>query len=252
MGSVVAGLAGLTLAAEAKRKDSDRLSPVPKPSAAQVGAEADGGRRLAGYLAYRTWECITPQRMTMERGASTGCTFGGLTLGVESKDLVVSESGVLNLLSLKPPAPEETAAKAHPESTSPAPAPSVSAATVRVSPHTKSVVLVYANAPALARAATIEDGGHLPVGSILVKEKYETRGAAQPQLITVMEKTGDTGTVDDWLFTMVKLPEGQIVREHTNVECALCHSEYDRTDFVSVRSFNLLQQFAKEHATARK
>ena len=54
-----------------------------------------------------------------------------------------------------------------------------------------------------------------------------------------MEKVAAEGKVDDWLFTMIRLPEATIVRETPKVSCMECHSRYEKTDFVSPTTFFL-------------
>lgn len=115
-------------------------------------------------------------------------------------------------------------------------------------PHFKPGIMVYANERALEQAATREPGGRLPVGSVIVKEKYEAKTDAEPSLLTVMEKTSDTGRVSDWDFMMIKLPEGTIVRERPKVACTTCHAKYTQTDFVSAGSYFRLTELARRRA----
>ena len=117
-------------------------------------------------------------------------------------------------------------------------------------PHLKPGIHLYANSLALQDARQRAPGGRLPIGSIVVKEKFEERSDAAPSLITVMEKVGNAGKVDDRLFTMIRLPERIIVRELPKTSCVDCHAKYTRTDYLSDMTFGLLTDYAKKRAAS--
>lgn len=85
-----------------------------------------------------------------------------------------------------------------------------------------------------------------PLGALLVKEKFHTSEATSPSIITVMEKIGESGTVDDWRFTMVRLADGSIVKDGFRVSCVSCHERYKRFDYVSHVTDALLAERAKK------
>jgi hypothetical protein len=116
-------------------------------------------------------------------------------------------------------------------------------------PHSKPGIHLYVNEPAIEKAKNWADGDRLPVGSLLVKEKFEAPMDSTPSIITVMEKIGNEGKIEDWLFYMLRLSDASIVREKTRVSCVECHAHYGSTDFVSKRTFSLLVEFAKRRPT---
>lgn len=118
--------------------------------------------------------------------------------------------------------------------------------------HGKPGIHLYANALALKDAGGPRaPGARLPIGSLVVKEKFEAYEDTTPSLITVMEKVGNAGKVDDWLFTMIRLPERTIVREPPKTSCVECHAKYTRTDYLSDTTFGLLTGYAKKRAASR-
>lgn len=113
-------------------------------------------------------------------------------------------------------------------------------------PHAKSVIHLYANEVALeARRRSPEAAGAWPVGSVLVKEKFESASASDPVLLTVMEKTASAGKVDDWQFYTVSLPGGATERSTSGSSCTECHVRYGKTGYVSSLTDGLLTAAAK-------
>lgn len=109
-------------------------------------------------------------------------------------------------------------------------------------PHIEPGIHLYASSSAIAVRKTSTTPRY-PVGTLLVKEKFDTKEAATPTLITVMEKTANRGRVDDWRFTMIRLADRSIVRETARMSCAECHARYTGTDFVSQVTDDLLAKF---------
>lgn len=111
-------------------------------------------------------------------------------------------------------------------------------------PHLKPGILLYANDRVLEARRNPDGRERYPVGSLLVKEKFEDGGENTPSIITAMEKIADEGRIEDWRFTMVRLSDRTIVREGFKVSCVDCHSHYARNDFVSSVTDRLLSERA--------
>lgn len=112
--------------------------------------------------------------------------------------------------------------------------------------HYKPGIHLYANALAIEAR---EGGGEViryPIGSLLVKEKFDTTEDTNPSIITVMEKTANEGRVEDWNFTMIRLADRSVVTEGFKVSCVDCHNHYRRTDFVSSETSRLLEAYVKK------
>lgn len=115
-------------------------------------------------------------------------------------------------------------------------------------PHMEPGIHLYASSAAIAVRQTANAVPRYPVGTLLVKEKFDTKDAATPSLITVMEKTASQGRVDDWRFTMIRLADRSIVRDTARMSCAECHSRYADADFVSSVTDGLLAKYARPPA----
>lgn len=111
-------------------------------------------------------------------------------------------------------------------------------------PHIEPGIHLYASSSAIAVRKTSTTPRYA-IGTLLVKEKFDTKDAAAPSLITVMEKTANQGRVDDWRFTMIRLADRSIVRDTARMSCAECHARYTRTDFVSQVTDDLLAKFTQ-------
>lgn len=105
-------------------------------------------------------------------------------------------------------------------------------------PHFERSIHLYANPVALAAKGRI-----YPLGALIVKEKFASAADMVPDIITVMEKTGNLGRVEDWKFTMVRVSDRTVIRDGFKVSCSDCHSRYDKTDFVSSVTANLMTTF---------
>ncbi len=129
-------------------------------------------------------------------------------------------------------------------------APQVSAScigsVIDTGPHAAAAIHLYANDRAIDAMSHWTGGSRFPIGSLLVKEKFETMTDPAPSGITVMEKVADRGSVDDWIFYAIRLPQVSIVRERGRISCEGCHSGYDKTDFVSAKTFSFLLAYANK------
>jgi hypothetical protein len=102
---------------------------------------------------------------------------------------------------------------------------------------------LYANQAAVTAKRNAATATRYPVGSLLVKEKFESKEASKPNLITVMEKITDTGSIDDWRFVMIRLKDRSIVQERSEASCKECHSRYKKSGFISPETDDLLAGF---------
>lgn len=112
-------------------------------------------------------------------------------------------------------------------------------------PHIKPGIHLYVNPVAIEARKRKANSRRYPVGSLLVKEKFESKDESAPSIITVMEKVTDTGKVDDWKFYMIRVADRSIVRDAFKVSCIDCHSHYRKSDFVSTATNSLLSSYAK-------
>lgn len=116
-------------------------------------------------------------------------------------------------------------------------------------PHLKPGLHLYANPKALD-AKTRQPSAAYPVGSLIVKEKFETKGGTTPSIITVMEKVANKGRVDDWQFYMVRLSDRSFVKDEGKTSCTDCHSRYTKTDFISPQTDRLVTAFTQKSGQA--
>lgn len=86
-------------------------------------------------------------------------------------------------------------------------------------PHTARLINVYVNAP--GSDVFVNPPKPLPVGTIVVKEKRDSE-KQPPVLLTVMVKTANTGTVDDWQFSAISGDEKRELKSDT-AKCRSCH-----------------------------
>jgi hypothetical protein len=113
-------------------------------------------------------------------------------------------------------------------------------------PHYKPGIHVYANYAALKAHEGGGESVRYPVGSLFVKEKFDEAGEAKPSVITVMEKLTDEGRVEDWKFTMIRMSDRAVVTEGFKVSCIDCHSNYRRSDYVSMQTQVLIDAYGKK------
>ncbi len=112
-----------------------------------------------------------------------------------------------------------------------------------VGPHDAAEVNVYVNDQVIDYRKKNPEDFDYPVGSVFVKEKFPSVGAAEPDLATIMVKKKDEGHVSDWEFSMVSLPDREPVRPNASVSCADCHERYEERGYISKKSEELLLKF---------
>lgn len=112
-----------------------------------------------------------------------------------------------------------------------------------VGPHSSAEVDIYVNDLVLAYRRKQGLAFDYPVGSIFVKKKYPSSGAASPDIATVMRKVTSDGTVYDWEFSMVSLPDGKKIPHKGRVSCVSCHEDYQKRGYISRESEQALQDF---------
>jgi hypothetical protein len=117
---------------------------------------------------------------------------------------------------------------------------------LRPSPHVDAAeILVYANRIALDYRRKHPKSISYPVGSKFVKEKFATASDNQPDAATIMKKTIDKGSVSDWQFSSVSLPDNGPLKSSSRTSCVACHKEYAKTGYVSPESETAIQTFLK-------
>lgn len=109
-------------------------------------------------------------------------------------------------------------------------------------PHIKPGIHLYVSREVLEGKRT-PDSSRYPIGSLVVKEKFDIKGDAKPNVITVMEKVADERRVQDWRFYMIRLSDRSFVRDEAKVSCVDCHSRFARSDFVSPVTDELVTDF---------
>ncbi|CAN5866795.1 hypothetical protein BH11VER1_BH11VER1_27090 [soil metagenome] len=113
-------------------------------------------------------------------------------------------------------------------------------------PHIKPGIQLYVNPTAIEARKKDSAARIYPIGSVLVKEKFATKEASEPDIITVMEKVSMLGGINDWKFTMIRLADRSIVRDGFKVSCVDCHSRFKESDFVSTVTDSLLSEYASK------
>lgn len=104
---------------------------------------------------------------------------------------------------------------------------------------------LYANEKALDYRRENPEAFDYPIGSVFRKVKYAGEDAEKPHLATIMKRVGNKGTVEDWEFRMVTLPDEKEVTEIRKEICADCHSKYEKRGFVSRETETALRQKLK-------
>ena len=92
--------------------------------------------------------------------------------------------------------------------------------------------VVYANK--LAAAVVDKSAKEFPVGSILIRERLDTRTATVPSAVIAMAKrdpgfSKDTG---DWEFFMFDGKDMKLLLRQTVGNCATCHTRTRESDWV--------------------
>lgn len=110
-------------------------------------------------------------------------------------------------------------------------------------PHASTAeVHIYANRRVLDYRRQHPNEYSYPVGSKFVKEKYPIAGCDQPDVATIMERTGTRGDMTDWAFSIVSLPNKSPVPSVGSMTCAECHAHFRDTGFVSNKSESVLKK----------
>lgn len=102
-------------------------------------------------------------------------------------------------------------------------------------PHEKGKVTFaryFANE--LAQDEIYKTAPQFPVGSIIVREKLLQKTDEKPELVTVMVKRekGFSKKSGDWEFFVVQGDLGKINKQETKGDCAKCHVQAEKTDWV--------------------
>jgi len=113
-------------------------------------------------------------------------------------------------------------------------------------PHYNPGVVYYINEIAGQGLKTYLEKKQFPVGSIIVKEKQESKTEDSVQIITVMKKVRAESSEDSWEYKMFDVrkwaevdPSGQQVAS-LGKSCIGCHRLYKSNDYVSERGIELL------------
>lgn len=86
----------------------------------------------------------------------------------------------------------------------------------------------------LAQTEIYKAAPNFPVGSIIVREKLLQKTDEKPELVTVMIKRekGFSKKTGDWEFFVVQGDLGKIRSRETKGDCAKCHIQAEKTDWV--------------------
>lgn len=93
------------------------------------------------------------------------------------------------------------------------------AASLPAGPHTSGLIEVRVND--VGYKAFLDPKKPLPVGTIVIKEKRRTESKAV-ELLTVMQKVAQKGTVDDWKFYALS-GDGKKALVTDSARCRNCH-----------------------------
>jgi Cytochrome P460 len=113
-------------------------------------------------------------------------------------------------------------------------------------PHYDPGVVYYINEIARQGIKTFSDTKHFPIGSIIVKEKQESRTEDSVQIITVMKKVRAESGEDSWDYKMfdvrkwVELDPSSQQTVRSDRSCIGCHRMYKSNDYVSGKGIELL------------
>lgn len=102
-----------------------------------------------------------------------------------------------------------------------------------VSPHGGKFISVYVNP--MGRKPMLEAKHPVfPVGSVVVKEKYSSETAKEPELLTVMVKRaqGYNPKGGDWQYLVVAAPKLEITASGKLENCQSCHAPQKSVDYV--------------------
>lgn len=101
---------------------------------------------------------------------------------------------------------------------------------------------LYANDLALEYRRAHPNAFDYPIGSKFEKRKYTEVSDSDPTVATIMERTGNTGAVSDWSFSIVSLPARTPLKQVEGISCAECHERHKDTGYVSDVTENALKK----------
>ena len=113
-------------------------------------------------------------------------------------------------------------------------------------PHYNPGVVYYINEIAAQGLKTYPEKKQFPVGSIIVKEKQESKTEDSVQIITVMKKVRAESSEDSWDYKMfdvkkwVEVTPSSQQASSLGRSCIGCHRLYKSNDYVSERGIELL------------
>lgn len=117
-------------------------------------------------------------------------------------------------------------------------------------PHYRPFIRTYVTAGALAKPLPKKGQIELPVGTMLVKEKFESASAKSPTLITAMKKTKKGRGSEVWEFGMIDIQSKKEIRSIQR-PCASCHSSWGENDGISYQAAELMRNW-KPEASSKK
>ena len=100
----------------------------------------------------------------------------------------------------------------------------------------------YVTPGALAKPLPKKGQLNLPLGTLIVKEKFVSKAGKEPTLITAMKKTGKGVGAPAWTFVMIDM---KTKKEVTNPKqpCLSCHKHWTANDGISDRGAALLKNW---------
>lgn len=113
-------------------------------------------------------------------------------------------------------------------------------------PHTfPAEIHLYANEIALVFRREHPHSFEYPIGTRFEKQKYSEVADSEPNVATIMERTGTTGDVSDWSFSIVSLPAKTPLKQVDGISCAECHERYKDTGYISDVSESALKELLR-------
>ena len=102
------------------------------------------------------------------------------------------------------------------------------------SPHLHKYVSVFVNSVGREQMMTKRTPKY-PVGSMIVKEKWDSKDSARPEMLTGMIKRqkGYYPEGGDWEYFVLDGPASKIVEQGKLERCSVCHRPYQNYDFIT-------------------